>query len=429
TIKCSETDTLLSLTTISFDIFVLESFLPLSKGTHVLMGSEDEQMYPETAARTLQDFQVTIFQSTPSRLTLLVELEQARLALMSLEYLLIGGEALPPQLLEKARALTHANIYNMYGPTETTVWSSMKNVSAGKSLNIGKPILNTVIHILDKNDHLQPVGVAGELLIGGDGLARGYLNRPELNDEKFVQLSVVSSILYRTGDLARWLGDGNIECLGRVDFQVKIRGFRVELGEIEHHLDTHPGIKESVVISRNDTERDYLCAYFTASGKKPELSGWDQQEALPVSLLKEYLEGRLPAYMVPSCFVKLETLPLNSSGKTARNKLPPPSESDFHSGGAYEPPESTMQQIIAEIWQDVLGREKVGIHDNFFDLGGNSMDFVKISNKLKEKLDREISVATLFTYPTIHSLELFLTIDQEAEDFQDITPDDSEMVE
>jgi tyrocidine synthetase-3 len=441
-IEFSEKDTILSLTTISFDIFVLESFLPLSRGSRVVVGSEEQRADPGAAAKVLADEKVTIFQTTPSRLSMLTAMTQAAAALKPLKYLLIGGEELPPQLLEKARASTTGKIYNMYGPTETTVWSTVKNVSAGEALNIGKPIINTTIFILDKNRSPVPIGIAGELFIGGDGLARGYLNRPELTAEKFIlarsswliagrknkkkKLSNINAVksespiagfinptsyelratncLYRTGDLARWLPDGNIEFLGRVDFQVKIRGFRVELGEIEARLKTHPAVEEAIVINRKDRGRQYLCAYLTTG---------PGQGVLSVHELKEYLDGKLPGYMIPACFVKVESIPLNVSGKVDRGKLPRPLESDFHTGGSYEAPKSSLQKTIAQTWQEVLGREKVGITDNFFDLGGNSLDFVKISNILKEKLDKEIPVINLLTYPTIRSLELFLNRDRE----------------
>jgi acyl carrier protein len=190
-----------------------------------------------------------------------------------------------------------------------------------------------------------------------------------------------------------------------MDFQVKIRGFRIELGEIENCLKTHTGIKDAIVIDRKNNERQYLCAYVTAAPTPGK--------GIPsIHELKEHLEGKLPGYMIPACFVAIEQIPLNPSGKVDRNQLPQALESDFHSHGTYEAPVSSIQQIIAGIWQEVLGREKVGIQDNFFDLGGNSLDFIKISNILKEKLEREIPVVTLFTYPTIRSLELYINREQ-----------------
>jgi acyl carrier protein len=222
--------------------------------------------------------------------------------------------------------------------------------------------------------------------------------------------------------LARWLPEGNVEFLGRIDHQVKIRGFRIELGEIEEHLNRHPGIKEVVVINRHDRGRQYLCAYFTAR-QTPD------KTILSVHELKEYLQEKLPDYMIPACFVKVEKIPLNPSGKVDRKMLPHPLESDFHSDGTYKPPQSGMQRMIAEIWQEVLGREKIGIQDNFFDLGGNSLDIVTVCNKLKEKLEKEIPVVTLFTYPTIRSLEHYLTRNQGEESVQEPPSDLSERID
>jgi surfactin family lipopeptide synthetase A/fengycin family lipopeptide synthetase D len=269
--------------------------------------------------------------------------------------------------------------------------------------------------VLDKYLNLCPVNIAGELYVGGGGVAMGYLNNPELTAEKFKfnrsYKSYRTYIFYKTGDLARWLDDGPpaagaakgiIEFLGRIDRQVKIRGFRIELGEIETHLKTYPAVKEAVVIDRKDNERQYLCAYIVADQTL-------EQGMVPVHQLKEHLEEKLPAYMIPACFVEIDKIPLDPNGKVDHKTLPRPMEPDFHTGDSYLAPGTHMQQTIAAIWQEILGREKIGIRDNFFDLGGDSLDFVKVANKLREKLDKEIPVATLFTYVTISSLECFLT--------------------
>ncbi|MCP4150145.1 MAG: amino acid adenylation domain-containing protein, partial [bacterium] len=276
-------DCILSLTTICFDIFGLETLLPLTTGTKIVIGNSTQQREPRAAGQLMKQEQVSIFQVTPSRLQLFFTDEKFRTGLGQLNALLLGGEALPLELLEEARKIIPGKIYNVYGPTETTIWSTAKDVTGEKALNIGKPIANTQIYILDRFDMLQPKGVAGELCIEGDGQARGYLNKPELTSEKFTkacrqlavgsrqeekqkakkeimkenkkeialpnnQYPITNNTLYHTGDLARWLPDGNIECLGRIDHQVKIRGFRIELGEIENRLLAHPGITEAVVL-------------------------------------------------------------------------------------------------------------------------------------------------------------------------------------
>jgi amino acid adenylation domain-containing protein len=381
----------------------------------------------------------------------------------SLRMLLTGGD--------KLRVFKPQNhtLYNNYGPTENTVVAAAFRVDKEyHDIPIGKPVYNNRIYILSPGYlTLQPIGAVGELCIGGDSLARGYLNRPGLTAERFKRavishLSLVigssksfpnnqcpmtndraqkflpndqcpmtndraqkflpndqcpmtndlSSKLYRTGDLARWLADGNIQFLGRIDYQVKIRGYRIELGEIENNMMTYPGIKEAVVINRNDKGRQYLCAYF--------VPGQTPGTGIPLGPeLKEYLEGMLPGYMIPDFFVKLEKVPLNPNGKLDRKMLPQPMETDSRSNDAYEPPQTDIQKIIAETWQEVLAREKVGIKENFFDLGGNSLDLVTARNKLKEKLGIDIPVVNLFAHPTISSLEQYLKRDQGKETLQE----------
>ena len=397
-------ETILGVTTISFDIFVLETYLPLAKGLKIILADSRQQGEPTALAELIVKHNVKMLQFTPSRLKMLQLADEDLKGLRHAAELMVGGEAFPTDLFKEVKQRFKGKIHNMYGPTETTVWSTIKDLTEAGKIDIGTPILNTQVYILDRNYSLQPIGVTGELYIGGDGLARGYLNRPELTAEKF-QLDFYESNksyrTYKTGDLARRQPDGSIEFLGRVDQQVKIRGFRVELGEIENRLKEYPGIKEAVVIDRENSGRQYLCAYFTAPVQV--------QEILPVQALKEHLEGELPNYMIPACFVKIDEIPLTPNGKTDRSKLPQPSESDFHTGGTYKAPETGIQKTIAGIWKEVLGREKVGIHDNFFDLGGNSLDFVKVSSRLKENLNREIPVVTLFTYPTISTLERYLS--------------------
>ncbi|WP_256253326.1 amino acid adenylation domain-containing protein, partial [Paenibacillus sp. UNC496MF] len=241
---------ILSTTTFSFDIFGLETFVPLTQGAKVVLTSNEHQDNPNALLEFIAKQQVDIVQMTPSRMQLLRQATD-NAWMQQLQAVLIGGEAFPEALLEGLQKEIAARLYNMYGPTETTIWSSMKEVTDAKTLSIGQPIANTLIYIVDMNHQLQPVGVAGELCIGGTGLARGYLNRPELTTEKFVANPFApGERMYRTGDLARWLPDGNIEYLGRIDHQVKIRGYRIELGEIEAQLLQTGLAQEAVVIAR-----------------------------------------------------------------------------------------------------------------------------------------------------------------------------------
>jgi amino acid adenylation domain-containing protein/non-ribosomal peptide synthase protein (TIGR01720 family) len=412
-------ESILSLASISFDIFVIETLLPLTTGVRIVMASQEERLNSEKTGKTIEKQNITILQVTPSRMQLLLE-GKTSFILKKIAYLIVTGEALPNWLLKKIRTFASGQIYNMYGPTETTVWSSLKNVTAG-SLDIGKPFLNTRVYILSKEDMLQPVGVPGELCIAGHGLARGYLNKPELTDEKFnhdlwdyhdkqnksfcrgsrgAAFSKSAPLaargkLYKTGDLARWLQDGNIEFLGRIDHQLKIRGFRIEPGEIEHQLVNYPGIKDAVVIAKESPAKSKnLCAFIVS-----------EQES-NLSELRRYLYTSLPDYMIPSEFIRLEKIPVNSNGKVDRKAL----ESNNLPGTrldtpvSHTAPGSEIEKIIADTWKEVLQREKVGIHDNFFDIGGNSFSIIRLNSRLKEAFKKDIPVTDLFNYPTVASL-------------------------
>jgi amino acid adenylation domain-containing protein len=391
-------DRILSLTTISFDIFGLEAILPLTVGSWLVIGDREEQLNAGAAGEIMAKQAITILQVTPSRLSLLLSNRESLRGLKNLKYLLVGGEAFPLQLLEKAReARGHGKIYNLYGPTETTIWSSVKEVTRGKALNIGRPIANTLVYILAGNQALLPPGTAGELWISGDGLARGYLNRPALTAEKFkTNPFEASKLMYRTGDLAKWLQDGNIEFLGRIDHQVKIRGFRIELGEIETRLVNYDGIKNAVVIAREDEKKEkYLCAYVTS------------HKELEVSPLRDYLLKLLPSYMVPSYFVQLEEIPLTPNRKVDRNVLTALGNK-LNTGIEYVAPQSGNEIIIANIWKDILPVDEVGVNDNFFDLGGTSVDMIRVNNRLQEIFKRDIPILTMYKYTTIGTLSQFI---------------------
>ncbi|MFC2141224.1 amino acid adenylation domain-containing protein, partial [Acidobacteriota bacterium] len=431
-IDFTRNSTILSLTTISFDIFVLETLLPLSTGSKVVVGTNDQQRNPEAAAKILGNQLVTILQVTPSRLTLLISADQSAAALKPLKYLLVGGEAFPEQLLEKAREITTGEIYNLYGPTETTIWSTVKNVSIGKSLNIGKPIINTRIYILGKNSTLQPIGIVGDLYIGGDGLARGYVNNPGLTAEKFdhdlwdfqddqdkkkkipgknhMQSCNHASMqyhsptpqypIYQTSDLARWLWDGNIEFLGRIDHQVKIRGNRIELGEIECQLLQHPEVKEAVVLAKEDEIGDsdrYLAAYIVS----------ECDVSVLVSQLREYLSKVLPGYMMPSYFVQIDKIPLTPSGKIHRRALPAPEAKTY---GEYIAPGDEIEEVLSEIWSLVLGTKKelIGIEDNFFHLGGHSLKATTLVLKIHKVFNVKLPLVEIFKRPTIRGLSQYI---------------------
>ena len=370
-------DVLASVTTLSFDISGLELFLPLMNGARLVVLSADTASDGSVLAEALVNFGVTILQATPATWRLLVETDWHGGPGLKM---LCGGESLPlplaKHLLEKG-----GELWNMYGPTETTIWSTTCRIDfIDSTITIGRPIANTEIYILD--EHLQPVpvGVTGALYIGGEGLARGYLNRPELTAEKFIPdpfSNQASRYLYQTGDLARYIPDGRIECLGRSDSQVKLRGFRIELGEIEAVLIQHPSVQQAVVIVREETPNDKrLAAYAVLSpGKNPT-----NRE------LRNFLREKLPVYMIPAVYVFLDTLPLTPNGKVDRHALPVPQQVGVEIQVASHPPQSLMEKTIADIWQKVLKVSQVEIYDNFFDLGGHSLQALQVVAGLQEKI-------------------------------------------
>ena len=388
---------ILALTTISFDIFGLETLLPLIRGLKVVIATEEEQKDTRALGRVIRMNNIDMLQMTPSRMKMLMNDENNVKCLEDVQEIMVGGEAFPETLLGEIRKVTDAKVYNMYGPTETTIWSSVKDLSTADEITIGRPIANTAIHIVNKSGKLQPVGVGGELCIAGDGLARGYLNRPDLTDDKFVpnpytdkEIPVTSQKMYRTGDLARWQPDGEIEFLGRIDHQVKVRGYRIEPGEIESRLAKHEAILETVVVARKGSSNDkYLCAYLVSV------------EELEVKEIKEYLSADLPDYMIPSYFIQIDEMPYTPNGKIDRKGLPEP-EGDIVTGVEYVPPTNEIEEKLVEIWEEVLGIDKIGINHNFFEIGGNSINIIKVISLInKEFTGVQIPMSELFLRPTI----------------------------
>jgi amino acid adenylation domain-containing protein len=396
----TDQDTLLSVTTLSFDIAALEIFLPLSVGARLVMVSRSVATDGTQLLERLNNCGATLMQATPATWRLLLAAGWSGSPQLKI---LCGGEALSRelanQLLDKG-----ASLWNLYGPTEATIWSLISQVeNTDGTVSIGRPIANTQIYLLD--EHLQPVpvGVPGELYIGGAGLARGYLNRPELTAQKFIANPLSheqNARLYKTGDLARYQSDGNIEYLGRIDHQVKVRGFRIELGEIEVVLSQHPVVQQSVVVVREDIPGNQQVVAYLVPHK--------EQTPPTVSELRQFLKQQLPEYMTPSAFVTLNSLPLTPNGKVDRRALPSPEGLRADLAAAYVAPRTELEQMIATVWQEVLRVEKVGIHDNFFDLGGHSLLVVQVHRKLQEILQRNFLMTEMFKYPTISSLVEYL---------------------
>lgn len=357
---------------------------------------------------------VTHMQCTPSMASMLLINEDTRGAFKSLEKLMIGGEAFPVALADELKQLVPGEIINMYGPTETCIWSSTHPVENDQAvIPIGRPIANTQMYILDRCLQPVPVGVVGELFIGGDGVARGYLNRMELTSQRFIANPFSdnpNARMYRTGDLARYLPDGSIEFLGRNDFQVKIRGYRIELGEIEKLLDKHSAINKSVVIAREDIPGDKrLVAYFIPYPNQTVTS----------SELRDYLKTDLPEFMIPAHFVSMKEFPLTPNLKTDRKALPAPDQVALTSETAYIPPESDLEEKIAAIWREVLNVPSVGMNDNFFDLGGHSLLTVEAHRRLKEVVESDLTVTDLFRFTTIRSLVDYLSKQEDGDDAGD----------
>lgn len=314
-----------------------------------------------------------------------------------LKYLLVGGDVLTPKFINMVREKNKKlKVINGYGPTENTTFSTTYSVEKDfqQNIPIGKPINNSTAFILDRNDRLQPVGAAGELCVGGDGVSRGYLNRPGLTSEKFINNPFGAGFLYRTGDLVRWLPDGNIEFLSRMDYQVKIRGFRVEPGEIESQLLKHPEIEEAVVLTGKEQGDKYICAYVIANS---------MDHGAGSVKLKEYLTARLPDYMIPSYFVFLEKMPLTTNGKIDYRALPNP---EARAAGIYAAPQDEMQEKMVEIWSSVLRveKEKIGIDDDFFELGGHSLNSTALVSRIYKEFEINIELEDVFAHPTIREL-------------------------
>ncbi len=392
---------IVSLTTISFDIFVLETLLPLISGLTVVIATPQEQLLPTAFNSLLMKHQIDIVQTTPSRMKVLISASNQLSALQTVKQILLGGEPLPESLLRELQALTTAQIYNLYGPTETTVWSTLEKLSGEGEISIGRPIANTQIYIVNPQQQLTPINVSGELWIGGAGLARGYLNHPELTTEQFIPNPFNSAgRVYRTGDLVRWRLDGKIEFLGRRDTQVKIRGYRIECGEIEARLLSHPAIQEAAVIDRADEAGDKYLSAFVVIRK-------DLNQELTLTELRSHLARTLPDYMIPSYFISLEALPLTVHGKLDYQGLPA-IDTNLLIDRTVTAPRNPLEEKLAAIWTEVLGMTGIGINDSFFELGGHSLKATQILMKVYQQLQLEIPLGEIFYNPTIAQLAAYL---------------------
>lgn len=398
-------DILLSITTTSFDISGLEIYLPLVTGASVVIGTRELALNPYALISAIKNYTVTIMQATPTTWQMMLDAEWKDASNLKI---FCGGEALPAKLANKLLGIG-ADLWNMYGPTETTIWSTIFHCTTKSDQlpPIGKPIANTYTYIVDKHMHPVPVGVTGELLIGGDGLARGYLGMEEATLNKFITTPIEGqekTVFYKTGDLAKFNDDGVIEYVGRSDFQVKIRGYRIEIGEIESSILKFPGIRETIVITNTDSAiNKYLIAYIITN----------KTDTFNLEDLKSFLKGILPDYMIPSFFISMEKFPLTPNNKIDRKALPPPNTERPEIRSLFIPPSTEVEKKIVQAWKNVLTIDKIGINDNFFDLGGNSILIMQLAGTLKNYFSNKIDILQLFQYPTIKQLSEFLTSQSE----------------
>lgn len=392
-------DILLAVTTFSFDIAALELFLPLISGATCVITDRETAMDGQQLVRQIACSETTIMQATPSTWRLLIAAGWEGKENLKI---LCGGEAFPQDLV---RPLLNrcSELWNMYGPTETTIWSTcMQITDAEKPMSIGRPIANTQVYILDPDMNPVPIGVLGELYIGGTGVTKGYLNRQQLTENQFIANPFIETgadqkqaLMYRTGDRGRYLPDGTIEYLERIDTQIKVRGFRIELGEIEASLSSHEEVAQAVVVCREERPGDKrIYAYIM-----PRIPG-----NLDPAALKKHMRSTLPEYMVPQHFVEINTIPLTPAGKVDRKALPSLDSEDISGKNEFIAPATDTEKKLAQIWQNVISISQISIHDNFFDIGGHSLLAVEVFADIKRKFHLELPLAILFQAPTIQDL-------------------------
>jgi amino acid adenylation domain-containing protein len=394
-------DCILQITPFSFDVSVWEVFSSLTSGATLVVTKPDGYKDIDYLIDLIVQEQVTYFTCVPSILRVFLQHPKSK-DCHCLKRVIVGGEALSYELNQRFFQQLNCELYNFYGPTEAAVYTTGWCCQPNSQISIGCPLANVQVYILDSYLQPVPIGVAGELHIGGMGLARGYLNQPELTAEKFIPNPFAQGKLYKTGDLARYLPDGNIEYLGRIDNQLKLRGFRIELGEIQTVLETHPNVEQAVVIMREDTlHNQRLVAYVM---RKDTL--------LTSQELHRFLQQKLPVYMIPSAFVLLSDFPLNPNGKIDVHKLPIPDETSLVES-PYLAPRNSTETILVSLWQQLLQAGKIGVNDNFFELGGHSLQAMNLMALIYEKMAIEIPLSMIYEKPTVAELSDYIIYAQQ----------------
>ncbi len=381
----------IALASLTFDVSILEEFIPLLNGGTVVIANEDEIFNPLKLANLIKNNGVEAITCTPSFINSIIDIDEIKRAMKNFKVFNIGAESFPQGLFNRLKSISkNARIYNGYGPTETTIGCTFKKLESDENITIGKAMANTEIYMVNKKHQILPIDVPGELAIIGNGVSRGYLNLPKLNKERFVKIN--GKRAYLSGDFAKWNSNGEIEFLGRIDNQIKINGYRIELSEIEEVINSYKNINTCVAkVIENESEK-YICAYFLAN------------EIVNIDNLKSYISKHIPEYMIPKKFMQLKEFPLNTNGKIDRKMLPIP-EID---NKAYVEPETALEKGLCEIVKNVLKKEKISTTDNFFDIGGNSLNVMKLITKANNN-GIVIEYKDIFNYPIIGDLANYLT--------------------
>ncbi len=383
--------TVLNITTISFDIFVVETLYSLACGCRIVIADDLAKRDISKLLQVAIEQSIEIMQVTPTMLRMILEKSPSFFSQVSIKLLLIGGEMLSQELVNKLYRKCNARIFNMYGPTETTVWSSIGEVLPNTEINAGYPIINTRLHILDENNQLVPIGVSGELYISGEGVSRGYINKPELTSDSF-KIDYEGLPTFRTGDMAKRLSDGSITILGRCDNQTKIRGNRIELEEIENRITRIDGILDTVVIKKTDH-----------NGYESLIAFYKSNNLIEANMIRSYLVRYLPEYMIPSVFYKIDEIPVLPNGKKNRMLLEKDLNQNYFVSNECVPAEKELEKMLLNVWTDILDTDNFGITDDFFNIGGHSILAIKFEIEM-EKRGINLKATDIFIYRTIQNL-------------------------
>ena len=408
-LECIEN--IIAINTVTFDVFEMDTIFALVSGVTCVLASEEQQFNQNSFEKMMAQHENCLFWATPTKITNYINNSENGEFFKHINCYVVGGEVLKSELLDTIRQLNHnVNIYTVYGPTETLIYSTLVDVSKTNDITIGHPIANTQIYIVDKYMNPAPIGVMGELCIAGDGVGLGYVNRPDLTETRFVDNPFGSGKLYKTGDLTYWREDGNIGYIGRTDFQVKIRGLRIELGEIENAICGTPGISQAVVVVRKNAEgRQLICAFYTGA-------------EIDAKEIRAHIGKKLPKYMLPHIFTLLDEMPLTSSGKVNRKALPEVDLYAIDTTVEYVAPTTEQEKVLVSAIASTLGIDKVGIMDNFFDIGGDSLKAIELISKL-EKQGYHTDTKTIFDCDNVKKLAEKLVTAQNHHESIEITGD------